>query len=185
MMYKLKSSITCIAILLSFSCLHSQSKVMIQNAEDFRRFFEREIDRYDDSLSKSVKLSGTMFFKFNIAKDSTLVNVACSEKQPAPLINIVQEVLASVKIGFTASQLNNSPTYVLPLFYYYAPEPKPVTTMENLREQVPDINPSNLSSYINLNFNNFFNTDAASGDLWGINCVMLTPIKVARPINHH
>jgi len=40
MMYKLKSSITCIAILLSFSCLHSQSKVMIQNAEDFRRFFE-------------------------------------------------------------------------------------------------------------------------------------------------
>lgn len=185
MMYKLKSSITSITILLSFSCLHSQSKVMIQSAEDFRRFFEREIDRYDDSLSKTVKLSGTMFFKFNIAQDSTLANVACSEKQPAPLINIVQEVLASVKIGFTADQLNNSSTYVLPLFYYYAPEPKPVTTMEELRQQVPDINPSNLNSYINLNFNNFFNTGASSSELWGIKCVMLQPIKVARPLTHH
>lgn len=182
MMYKLKRAISSIVVLLSFTCIYSQSKVVIKNEEALKSFFAEEIGGYNDSLIRIVKLSGSMFFKFNIAKDSTLINIGCSEKQPAYLINIVQGVLGSVKIGLDANQLSNNSTYVLPLFYNYAPEPKPVTTIEELRQQVPDINPSNLASYINLNFNNFFNTTTSGGELWGIKCVLLPPVKIGRPI---
>jgi hypothetical protein len=184
-MNKLKITMTGIALLLCFIHISGQSRTIIKNEDDLNVFFASEIGSYNDSLIRIVKRSGSMFLKFNIAKDSTLFNIACSEKQPAYLINIVQEILASIKIGIDGSQLSNNSTYVLPLYYNYAPEQKPVTTIEELRRQVPDIDVSNLSSYINLNFNNFFNVKASDSELWGIKCVVLPPLKISQPIVYH
>lgn len=123
-----------------------------------------------------------MFFKFKIASDSSLIDIVCSEKQPKVLISFALNVLRFVKISSGAGNTGHSQTYVLPLFYNYAPDPKPVTTLENLLQQIPVIDVNNLQSYINLNYNNLFTSGTTADELWGIKCVLLPPIKVARPI---
>jgi hypothetical protein len=88
----------------------------------------------------------------------------------------------SIKIA-SHDKNQESNFYVLPLFYNYQPEFKPPTTLEDLKNQIPDFDvKDDWMSYINLDFNGLFNVSESQKNLWGMQCVLLPMIRISRPI---
>lgn len=170
-------------LFLSFTT-NAQHLYEIKNESDFRSFFFNEITKFNDTISNNVKQTGITFIKFNVGNDGTLDSVKISIKQPKVLIYVLKQVLDKAKI-ITLSELDRGKTYVLPLFYDYQPEPKPITTMDDLESQVVSYDLTDLTSYLNFDFNGFFNVEESQKSLWGIKCVLLPMIKISRPMVFH
>lgn len=184
MIFRTKIIFTLIVILFSPFFLNAQTQYEVKSEKDFANVFYKEIIKYNDTLNKHVKENGILFIKFKINSGGRLDSIKYSERHPKVLLYVVTKILNTVDM-ILADKNQESKIYVLPVFYCYQPELKSPTTLEELQDQIPDFDKDDPMSHINFDFNGFFNVADSDKDMWGLKCVLLPMLKIARPIVYH
>ena len=175
-MYKL---IFISVILLNYGrvyCQVSDSLIVVNSKTVLENVILNNIANHDDSLSTTIYTSGVLFFRFRTA-DGKVVDIKCARKQPAQLVNIITSALQKMKFADSG----DSNIYVLPVLFDYSKGPQWEIENPQVRYKATyDVN--DLSSYININNNGFFDVPSGNKTQFGIKSIFLPWILISRPV---
>ncbi len=177
---QLNNIIALAIILFNTYNVKAQQQYEVKSEKDLANVFQIEKAKYEDTLSNNIKQGGIVFVKFQINSQGRLDSINFSEKHPKVLLFVITKILNNLRIVDNSTERNK--IYVLPIEYNYLPELKLPLTSEQLLNQVPKIDVTDLTSYMNFDFNGLFNVPESQKGLWGRQCVFLPMIKIARPI---
>lgn len=161
--------------------LVAQEKIRIKSAQEYQLFLNQQFTSYHDSLSKTLNDYFIFYVRFKIQEEGGIDSIYFSIHKPTVLLEAVKQSL--MKIQFTqGSQFVKDTWYVQPFEFNFIPNPTPqiIDNKIYLCYNLPVVDTTNFESNLKLavtSFNGFYEVSKNDKSIWGLQCVLLPPVK--------
>ncbi|HNR15998.1 MAG TPA: hypothetical protein PKG90_05000, partial [Chitinophagaceae bacterium] len=156
-----------------------QGKIKIQSEEEYKLYFHKEINKYHDTLCKSLDSYYNFYVRFKINEGGFIDSIRFSVKRPAIMLEAVEHTLKGMP-AIAKGKFSKSTWYVQPLEFNFFHDAKMVNGQICLCFKISKLDTVNWEANLNFNHNGLYDAGESEKGLLGIQCVFLRPIIILR-----
>lgn len=165
--------------------LFAQDKIKIKSEKEYQLFFNQQLRSYHDSLSKILNDYLLFSVRFKIQEGGGIDSIYFSINKPSVLLEAVKQALMKIQF-IQSSQFVKNTWYVQPFEFNFLPNPTPqiIDNKIYLCYNLPVVDTANFESNLKIavTFNGFYEVSQNDKSIWGLQCVLLPPVKFFRTL---